>query len=245
MRPEPIETLEHRGLTIKIYPDGDVESPRDWDNAGTMVCWHSRYNLGDKHSHAAPNNMLADLVRECPLDEQSIRELVGDLVQDRDHYRQTFQGMNARRSGWKDYLADVLDEGNTDPDLDNKVLERLEKNGLVILPLHLYDHSGITMSTSRFSCPWDSGQVGYIYATPDRVSREWGDGPDARDKAKACLEAEVKVYDQFLRGDVYGYQIENDSGEVLDSCWGYYGQDECESESKGAADAILDADAAA
>ena len=31
------------------------------------------------------------------------------------------------------------------------------------LNLYLYDHSGITMNTSGFSCGWDSGCVGFIY----------------------------------------------------------------------------------
>ncbi len=43
------ETIEYRGQVIKIYQDEDAESPRDWDNLGTMVCFHSRYALGDKH----------------------------------------------------------------------------------------------------------------------------------------------------------------------------------------------------
>ena len=40
-----------------------------------------------------------------------------------------------------------------------------QMDGMVILPLYLYDHSGITMNTCGFSCPWDSGQVGWIYAS--------------------------------------------------------------------------------
>ena len=64
---ESIETIERGGLTIDIYPEEHLDdSPRDWDNMGTMVCWHSRYTLGDKHDHDRPHNMLADLVRECP-----------------------------------------------------------------------------------------------------------------------------------------------------------------------------------
>lgn len=252
---EAIETLEHEALTIRIFPDeihGD-DGPRDWDNAGTMVCWHSRYNLGDKHDHARPHNMLAHLVRECPLDEQSIRELMLDLIQtvttrhdgttakyERDEYRSHFEGMKReqRRAGWKEYLADCIDEGGTSQDLDNEVMERLEANGLVILPLYLYDHGGITMNTSGFSCPWDSGQVGYIYATPAKVLEEWGDGEDAKDKAKQCLEGEVKVYDQFLRGDVYGYRIEDEEGNDLDSCWGFYGMDDVKEQALEAAKAI-------
>jgi len=36
---------------LKIYHDEDCESPRNWDNLGTMVCWHRRYNLGDPHNY--------------------------------------------------------------------------------------------------------------------------------------------------------------------------------------------------
>lgn len=44
----------------------------------------------------------------------------------------------------------------------------------ICLPLYLYDHGGITMSTSPFSCPWDSGQVGVIYCTKEKAIKEWG-----------------------------------------------------------------------
>jgi len=44
----------------------------------------------------------------------------------------------------------------------------------VILPLYLYDHGGITMSTGAFSCPWDSGQVGWIYAPKKTFIDETG-----------------------------------------------------------------------
>src|SRR5580692_11428356 len=45
--------------------------------------------------------------------------------------------------------------------------------GSVVLPLYLYDHGGITMSTGPFLCPWDSGQVGYIVATPEAIRKEF------------------------------------------------------------------------
>jgi hypothetical protein len=47
---DPIEITKHRGYTIKIFQDEDPESPREWDNLGKMVCFHRRYDLGDKHS---------------------------------------------------------------------------------------------------------------------------------------------------------------------------------------------------
>ena len=43
------------------------------------------------------------------------------------------------------------------------------KHDIVSLPLYLYDHSGLTINTTGFSCPWDSGQVGYIYVTYEKL----------------------------------------------------------------------------
>jgi len=43
------EELEaYKGCRIMVASDEDYDSPRDWDNVGHMVCFHSRYDLGDK-----------------------------------------------------------------------------------------------------------------------------------------------------------------------------------------------------
>ena len=72
----------------------------------------------------------------------------------------------------------------------------------VSLPLYLYDHSGITISTSPFSCVWDSGRVGLIYMTKAEVEEVGGE-----QRALEILEGEVKEYDQYLTGDVWCYDI--------------------------------------
>lgn len=75
---------------------------------------------------------------------------------------------------------------------------------LVILPLYLYDHSGITMNTTGFSCPWDSGQVGWIFATKKDI-REWYGlqriNKPYIDKVREILLEEVKMYDRYLTGE--------------------------------------------
>jgi len=102
----------------------------------------------------------------------------------------------------------------------------------IILPLYLYDHSGITMRCTQFNCSWDSGQVGYIYITLAEL-REYYSVKRVSQKlynrAIKGLEAEVAEYDQYLTGDVYHYNIVknvNDEKVVIDSCGGFYGQDE-------------------
>ncbi len=102
--------------------------------------------------------------------------------------------------------------------------------GSIVLALYLYDHSGITMSCEPFASPWDSGQVGVIVATPDKIQEEWsGD----REKAENYLCSEVQTYDHFLTGAVYSYTIEEPQpcgecgpetgAELIDSCSGFYG----------------------
>ena len=99
------------------------------------------------------------------------------------------------------------------------------KLGCEILPLYIYEHSGITMSTGAFSCAWDSGCVGLIYATPE-VMREWycvkRITKQTRENARQGLEYQVEQYDDYLTGNVYGYSVNN--GEV-GSCYGFSGYD--------------------
>lgn len=114
-----------------------------------------------------------------------------------------------------------------------------EKNALIIIPIRMYDHSGISISTSTGSYPyndyWDSSFIGWIVALKDDILKEYGNtNKDTLKKVREILMQEVKTYDQFLTGDVYGFTIEKKEkcdkcGHVAltihDSCWGFYGDD--------------------
>lgn len=110
-----------------------------------------------------------------------------------------------------------------------------EKNGpIVYLPVYMYDHSGITINTTGFGAidgqRWDWGQIGFIYITFEKIRKEysWKKLTPARiEKIKEYLRCEVKEYDQFLTGDVYGYKVLDSKGNEIDdgSCWGFYGHE--------------------
>lgn len=97
------------------------------------------------------------------------------------------------------------------------------------LPLYLLDHSGIQISTWDFGDPWDSGQVGFIYITAQKMKEENFDPA----KALECLQGEVETYNQYLTGDVWGYEI-IDEGNCVESCWGFFGEKYAEEEAKDA-----------
>jgi len=89
---------------------------------------------------------------------------------------------------------------------DVKEFIRMEYKAEVILPLYLYDHSGITISTKPFQCGWDSGQVGFIYIDPEMNINNAGK-PFSKEQLEEDLRAEVELYDMYLRGEVYWYKI--------------------------------------
>ena len=45
------------GKRITIMYDEDYESPRVWGTIGTMICFHNRYILGDKHDFKDPSEV--------------------------------------------------------------------------------------------------------------------------------------------------------------------------------------------
>lgn len=159
-------------MVIKIEPDNYPESPREWDNLGTIIHWHKRYNLGD---------------------------------------------ISVNREEIAEYLKDS-----------------------VYLPVYLYDHSGITISTGRFSCPWDSGLVGFIFVKREKILENYGKKrltKSLRKRVLEILEGEIEIFDQYLTGDVYGYIIEGDG--IDESCWGFYGVEDCKAEALSMANYLL------
>jgi hypothetical protein len=127
-----------------------------------------------------------------------------------------------------------------DHDLTIEDIKKIvQRKDVIALPLYLYDHSGITISSKPFSCPWDSGQIGYIYVDYKRIRKEYGwkkISQNRRDLITNYLKSEIAVYDQYLTGDIYGYAITDKDNEDIDSCYGFYGYDNCKNE----AESIID-----
>ena len=87
----------------------------------------------------------------------------------------------------------------------DEIREIMEDPDAIWLPVYVYSHSGTTVSTKPFSCPWDSWMGGIIYAYRNEA-KKWGGFSEDGDELDAIilknLQSEVNTYDQFITGDV-------------------------------------------
>lgn len=114
----------------------------------------------------------------------------------------------------------IMQCGDEEPDPDFNLKD------CIWLPVYLYEHGGVAYNTTGFHCPWDSGQTGYIYVKKSKVRKEWDVkhiSPRIKEVVLGCLKTEVKIFGAYINGDVFGYIVENEAGEEIDSCWGFYG----------------------
>lgn len=197
-----------------LSTDSDPINPREeYDQVGTMVCWHRNYKLGDEQPTKSGSEWLESLAVDC---DAKLEARLDRLV---DKYDKSPHNVNYGSQAWRAHWDEF------DQEKGKLIWAVLEKH-YVILPLYLYDHSGITMSTGSFSCPWDSGQVGWIYCSREKALHEWGGKvftKKVREKAEAYLKSEVNTYDQYLTGEVYGCCIqlfENVAKEMCMECGG-------------------------
>lgn len=228
---------------LLIMQDDEPPNPREEDkNFGHMVCWHSRYNLGDKHNFEDTNELFKELVQDTVTADAVIDYVKSGkasgvkLEYDRSAGGWQTSVYDTHFKKWyeEDFFEGSLEDSKQElleslmDTLPNKDLYALASERNIILPLNLYDHSGISMSVSSFlgraqHAEWDSGQVGWIYAAPEDIQKEYGDlSAENIEKAENLLVGEVKCYDHYLTGQCYGFQL-YENGEETESCWGYLG----------------------
>lgn len=112
----------------------------------------------------------------------------------------------------------------------------------LLFNLYMYEHSGINLSISNSHYPfndrWDAGQLGFILVDRQKALKEFGENrltKQLKQKIYNIIEKEVKTYNQYLAGEIYGYVVSRDN-EPVDSCWGFYGQTDCLNEAKSIVD---------
>lgn len=202
---ETAETYEHKGVEVRIYWDDDPRyaNPREMEsNVTELICWHPDYVLGDRQIRGSRGAV--------------------ETVFETARGRTDFSSMRAIHR----YISLML-------------------GGRRVTPLYLYDHSGISISAgtpSPWDNPrvrsdefgqglgWDSSMVGFAFCTDERINELCGEAPGYHTDAwiDEAIRSDVRRYDEYLRGSVYGYVVAEGTDDQ-DACWGFLGSDHDES----------------
>lgn len=182
-----VEEFEVNGYLVSIYNDDSPESPREWDNVGTMQSFESQYGPNELSCYGYEFNQL-------------VRDLADKAV------------------NFKTDTDDI-------PDVH---FWRALRNHWIVLPFWRNHYSEYTVDKAELD-KCDASCDGVIFMpVSDMKNRGFTD----RKQAIECLVGEVEIYSQYASGDVYGYVIEDEHGEEVESCWGFYGLEYCISEAK-------------
>lgn len=109
---------------------------------------------------------------------------------------------------------------------------RWSLNGFHIFPVCIYDHSGIALNLG-VTHGWDFSNGWAFVCVRD----------DDMFLAEQIAKDVVKTWNMYLSGDVYGFVAEDEEGEMIESCWAFYGDsgiEEAISEAKSAIDHELE-----
>lgn len=102
--------------------------------------------------------------------------------------------------------------------MQDKHNQRKLYDGYWVYPLYAYIHSGVSLSLGKnsypFTCPWDTSMKGFVLIRRDK-------GTWSEVKARRVALSVVEEWNQYLGGEVYGYNHNAEAG----SCWGFYGDE--------------------
>lgn len=138
-----------------------------------------------------------------------------------DFFASYYTGVEYKHGGW-----DLL-----------KRYMRMRDGVVAMVPIHLADYGSGEMSCFITSEPDSYESLEFAFITREDFDKMVGSSnayPNDQQHARMILEAEVKEFNSYLEGDVWGYAIEDECGEILDSCWGFYGYQYFEEEAETA-----------
>lgn len=128
---------------------------------------------------------------------------------------------------WKLYSFNRRHASFCDPgDLDHKTIKRKLKSGLAFR-LGYYEHGQCSwflqgQGAAGTNCPWDSVDFAGLLVWEHKASDMGAKTLEDRAKDAAAF---LETYTCWCNGEGYYYTIEDEFGETVDSCGGFYGND--------------------
>ena len=91
----------------------------------------------------------------------------------------------------------------------DSVMEAMRKEGYYVVPVYALHHGVSHYSIDDFNDPWDSGVAGIAFCKKQKGL------PDNDDLLRRIIEDEIKEYDAWVNGEVYGIMLLDKNEGVL------------------------------
>ena len=94
-------------------------------------------------------------------------------------------------------------------DLDS-IMEAMRKEGYYVVPVYALHHGVSHYSIDDFKDPWDSGVVGIAFCKKQEGL------PDNDNYLRRIIDREVKTYDAWVNGEIYGVVRLDKTEDIVD-----------------------------
>lgn len=109
------------------------------------------------------------------------------------------------------------------------------------IPVGMYEHGGVSIFfEADKNIPvdaFDSGLLGFVaFKMCKELYDTYGYEKSTKEPTPQAItqliKTDAEMYFNYLEGNVFGYEITDDyyNNEIVDSCYGFYGEDQCQKE---------------
>jgi len=131
---------------VTIHCDDAADSPRNEDPIGTIVAFHRRYSLGEKHNFSNTDEFLDSLIEE----KDEVRYCEAGSAYD--------EPCRSADEIWESEIEMLVEETDRNRKRSiHKAIIGYLSDTFIIMPLFMFEHGDISLGTTPYSCPWDSG----------------------------------------------------------------------------------------
>lgn len=233
----------YRGLTIRSVQDQHAENPwQAWDSQVPLL-WTSGDGLNDDSQGEDIDSPLGDVSAAwISRHWKALCAILAPDVNPDELHAELAAAVRENPPQWRAKLGDVKREALEERLADMKPSGRY---GCWSLAGDYFDalerlwtmRGAVALDFQRNGYSQGDSVRGLLVATP-----AWQKKHGTRYRQPSDLESDANLFGAWAFGDVFGFVIENEAGDVLDSCFGYYGDaDESglESAAMESADSIL------
>ena len=108
---------------------------------------------------------------------------------------------------------------------DKEAVARIGEKIGYCFNLYKYEHGLVQYNVSGFSCPWDSGQVGYLVIPYSALPKDLS-GIDELKAAEKLAKSVCEEITDWCNGNYVCFEVLDENGELLDCCGGFSGGDD-------------------